>query len=145
MNLLYLSSASSPHKTRPLLSMRSKEEAHDYRYLPDPDLVPLVIDGEWVEAIRKSLPELPDARKKRYVRDFGLPGYDAGVLTNTRELADYFEDFSCDYTIRLKEVTILGFVCSGGIMGTQYLSFLISTRILFEPGFCGLKTQPSLF
>jgi aspartyl-tRNA(Asn)/glutamyl-tRNA(Gln) amidotransferase subunit B len=79
------------------LSMRSKEEAHDYRYLPDPDLVPLVIDGEWVEAVRKSLPELPDARKERYVRDFGLPGYDAGVLTNTRELADYFEDCLAGY------------------------------------------------
>ena len=79
------------------LSMRSKEEAHDYRYLPDPDLVPLVIDGEWVEAVKKSLPELPDARKERYVRDYGLPGYDAGVLTNTRELADYFEDCLAGY------------------------------------------------
>jgi len=79
------------------LSMRSKEEAHDYRYLPDPDLAPLVIDGEWVEAVRKSLPELPDARKERYVRDYGLPGYDAGVLTNTRELADYFEDCLAGY------------------------------------------------
>lgn len=73
------------------LSMRSKEQAHDYRYLPDPDLVPLVIEREWVEDIHRSLPELPDARRERYVRDYGLPGYDAGVLTNTKELADYFE------------------------------------------------------
>jgi len=73
------------------LPMRSKEEAHDYRYLPDPDLVPMVIDREWVEDIRRSLPELPDDRRDRYVRDYGLPAYDAGVLTNTKELADYFE------------------------------------------------------
>ncbi|MDD3654278.1 MAG: Asp-tRNA(Asn)/Glu-tRNA(Gln) amidotransferase subunit GatB [Desulfotomaculaceae bacterium] len=73
------------------ISMRSKEQAHDYRYMPDPDLVPLVIDREWVEEIRRSLPELPDDRKERYVREYGLPAYDAMVLTNTRELADYFE------------------------------------------------------
>lgn len=79
------------------LPMRSKEEAHDYRYLPDPDLVPLVIDREWVEEIKRSLPELPDARKERYEREFGLPRYDAGVLTNTRELADYFESCLAAY------------------------------------------------
>ncbi|MDD3654282.1 MAG: Asp-tRNA(Asn)/Glu-tRNA(Gln) amidotransferase subunit GatB [Desulfotomaculaceae bacterium] len=74
------------------LPMRSKEYAHDYRYLPDPDLVSMVIDREWVEEIKRSLPELPDDRKERYVREYGLPVYDAMVLTNTRELADYFED-----------------------------------------------------
>lgn len=74
------------------LSMRSKEHAHDYRYFPDPDLVPLVIQSEWVEDIRRSLPELPDARRERYEKEYGLPGYDAAVLTNTRELAEYFED-----------------------------------------------------
>lgn len=73
------------------LSMRSKEEAHDYRYFPDPDLVPMVIDREWVESVRDGLPELPDARRKRYVDEFGLSAYDAAVLTGTRELADYFE------------------------------------------------------
>lgn len=73
------------------LPMRSKEQAHDYRYFPDPDLVPLVIDRDWVEDIRLSLPELPDARRERYVREYGLPPYDAGVLTSTKELADYFE------------------------------------------------------
>jgi len=72
-------------------SMRGKEEAHDYRYFPDPDLLPLVIDEEWVERVRRSLPELPDARRTRFVRQFGLPSYDAGVLTADRELADYFE------------------------------------------------------
>jgi aspartyl-tRNA(Asn)/glutamyl-tRNA(Gln) amidotransferase subunit B len=72
-------------------SMRSKEEAHDYRYFPDPDLLPLVIDPSWVEAVQKTLPELPAARRARFVADFQLPDYDAGVLTSSRELADYFE------------------------------------------------------
>jgi len=73
------------------LSMRSKEEAHDYRYLPDPDLPPLVIDRAWVEAIKSELPELPDARRTRLVTAYGLPEYDAMVLTSSRELADYYE------------------------------------------------------
>jgi aspartyl-tRNA(Asn)/glutamyl-tRNA(Gln) amidotransferase subunit B len=72
-------------------SMRGKEEAHDYRYFPDPDLLPLVVDEGWVEQVRRSLPELPDARRARFVQQFGLPSYDAGVLTADRELADYFE------------------------------------------------------
>jgi aspartyl-tRNA(Asn)/glutamyl-tRNA(Gln) amidotransferase subunit B len=72
-------------------SMRGKEEAHDYRYFPDPDLLPLVIDPAWIERVRQSLPELPDARAARFVERFGLPAYDAGVLTSDRELADYFE------------------------------------------------------
>jgi aspartyl-tRNA(Asn)/glutamyl-tRNA(Gln) amidotransferase subunit B len=72
-------------------SMRGKEEAHDYRYFPDPDLLPLVIDEDWIERARRSLPELPDARAARFVERFGLPAYDAGVLTSDRELADYFE------------------------------------------------------
>ncbi len=74
------------------LSMRSKEEAHDYRYFPDPDLVPMVIERDWVEEIRASLPELPDQRKERYVRELGLSSYDAEVLTTTKEMADYFEE-----------------------------------------------------
>jgi aspartyl-tRNA(Asn)/glutamyl-tRNA(Gln) amidotransferase subunit B len=73
------------------LSMRSKEQAHDYRYFPDPDLVPMIIDRQWVERVRESLPELPDRRKARYVSEYGLPEYDAAVITSTRELADYFE------------------------------------------------------
>jgi aspartyl-tRNA(Asn)/glutamyl-tRNA(Gln) amidotransferase subunit B len=71
--------------------MRSKEEAHDYRYFPEPDLVPIVIDEEWVESIRKSLPELPQARKKRLMEDFGLPAYDAEVLTGSKALAEFFD------------------------------------------------------
>jgi aspartyl-tRNA(Asn)/glutamyl-tRNA(Gln) amidotransferase subunit B len=72
-------------------SMRGKEEAHDYRYFPDPDLVPLVISNDLVEDIRLSLPELPDLKRERYVRDLGLSVYDAEVLTAARELAEYFE------------------------------------------------------
>jgi aspartyl-tRNA(Asn)/glutamyl-tRNA(Gln) amidotransferase subunit B len=72
-------------------TMRSKEEAHDYRYFPDPDLVPLNLAADWIEELRKTLPELPAARQKRFVVDYGLPEYDAGVLTSSRALADYFE------------------------------------------------------
>ncbi|MEQ1654262.1 MAG: Asp-tRNA(Asn)/Glu-tRNA(Gln) amidotransferase subunit GatB [Nitrospira sp.] len=71
--------------------MRSKEEAHDYRYFPDPDLVPLKLDKEWIEGFRGSVPELPAARVARLVRDYGLPEYDAGVLTVSKGIADYFE------------------------------------------------------
>jgi aspartyl-tRNA(Asn)/glutamyl-tRNA(Gln) amidotransferase subunit B len=73
-------------------SMRSKEEAHDYRYFPDPDLPPLVLDAAWVEELRAGLPELPDARRERYGRDFGLSAYDAHVLVLEKETAAYFEE-----------------------------------------------------
>ncbi|AZV77542.1 Asp-tRNA(Asn)/Glu-tRNA(Gln) amidotransferase GatCAB subunit B [Parasedimentitalea marina] len=72
-------------------SMRSKEEAHDYRYFPDPDLLPLEIEQEWVDAIAATLPELPDAKKLRFISDFGLSDYDASVLTADVESAAYFE------------------------------------------------------
>jgi len=73
-------------------SMRGKEEAHDYRYFPDPDLLPLVIDEEWIETVRKKLPELPAEKKKRFVAEYGLPLYDAEILTSDRDLAEYFEN-----------------------------------------------------
>ena len=71
--------------------MRSKEFAHDYRYFPEPDLLPLAVDAAWQEKIRREMPELPAAKRARFVRDYGLTDYDAGVLTATRALADYFE------------------------------------------------------
>jgi aspartyl-tRNA(Asn)/glutamyl-tRNA(Gln) amidotransferase subunit B len=74
------------------VSMRGKEEAHDYRYFPDPDLVPLRIDEKWIEEIRKSLPELPDQKKGRFVKDYKIPEYDAEILTSTKAMANYFED-----------------------------------------------------
>jgi aspartyl-tRNA(Asn)/glutamyl-tRNA(Gln) amidotransferase subunit B len=72
-------------------SMRSKEEAHDYRYFPDPDLLPVTVDSRLIEEIRGSLPELPDARFKRFVEEYGIPAYDAEILTSSKEIADYFE------------------------------------------------------
>jgi aspartyl-tRNA(Asn)/glutamyl-tRNA(Gln) amidotransferase subunit B len=79
-----------PHKNR-THSMRGKEEAHDYRYFPDPDLLPLVIDADWIETVKTSLPELPADKKQRFVADYGLPSYDAQILTSDRNLAEYFE------------------------------------------------------
>lgn len=78
-------------------SMRSKEEAHDYRYFPDPDLVRITIDDEWKESIRATIPELPDAKKKRYAEEYGLSVYDAEVITSSIGLARLFEE-SLDYT-----------------------------------------------
>jgi aspartyl-tRNA(Asn)/glutamyl-tRNA(Gln) amidotransferase subunit B len=72
-------------------SLRSKEEANDYRYFPDPDLLPVTIDEQLIAQVRASLPELPDEKRERFVRDYALPAYDAGVLTVERPLADYFE------------------------------------------------------
>ncbi|MEE9165670.1 MAG: Asp-tRNA(Asn)/Glu-tRNA(Gln) amidotransferase subunit GatB [Nitrospinota bacterium] len=73
------------------IPMRTKEEAHDYRYFPDPDLVPIVVNDEWIKKIRKDLPELPDEKRKRFVKQYKIPEYDAGVLTSSRPLADYYE------------------------------------------------------
>jgi aspartyl-tRNA(Asn)/glutamyl-tRNA(Gln) amidotransferase subunit B len=73
------------------VSMRSKEEAHDYRYFPEPDLPPLEVPDGWVDEVRRTLPELPDARKRRLVTQYALPEYDAALLTQSRALADYFE------------------------------------------------------
>ncbi len=80
----------NPDKGR-TFSMRGKEEAHDYRYFPDPDLLPLVIDGDWIRQVKAGLPELPDRKKERFMSHYDLPAYDAGLLTSDRELADYFE------------------------------------------------------
>lgn len=78
-------------------SMRSKEEAHDYRYFPDPDLVPIVIDDAWIEEIRKTIPELPEQKRERFVSSYGIPEYDAGVLTSSKPLADYFEHCAAQF------------------------------------------------
>ncbi len=74
------------------LSMRGKEEAHDYRYFPDPDLVPLEVSEAWVEDVRGTLPELPAEKRRRFVDQYGIPEYDAGILTASRSLADYYEE-----------------------------------------------------
>ncbi|NPV54840.1 MAG: Asp-tRNA(Asn)/Glu-tRNA(Gln) amidotransferase subunit GatB [Firmicutes bacterium] len=77
--------------------MRSKEEAHDYRYFPEPDLVPMVIGREWVERVRGELPELPGARKERFIVEYGLPEYDADLITESRAMADFFEACARSY------------------------------------------------
>ncbi|MBE0478449.1 Asp-tRNA(Asn)/Glu-tRNA(Gln) amidotransferase subunit GatB [Candidatus Aerophobetes bacterium] len=78
-------------KKKKTFSMRGKEEAHDYRYFPEPDLLPLYIDDNWTERIKANLPELPQHRFDRFIHEYKLPSYDAGVLTESREIADYFE------------------------------------------------------
>ncbi|WP_426451482.1 Asp-tRNA(Asn)/Glu-tRNA(Gln) amidotransferase subunit GatB [Paenibacillus sp. S-38] len=102
------------------LSMRGKEQAHDYRYFPDPDLVALHISDEWKERVRASIPELPDARKKRYVSEYSLPSYDAEVITSQMKLADFFEE-SLKYTQDAKAVSnwimgeLLGYLNANGL------------------------------
>ncbi|MBP1157117.1 MULTISPECIES: Asp-tRNA(Asn)/Glu-tRNA(Gln) amidotransferase subunit GatB [unclassified Paenibacillus] len=86
------------------LTMRSKEQAHDYRYFPDPDLVSMHIDEEWKARVLASIPELPDARKKRYVDEYGLPSYDAEVITSSIKVADFFEE-SLNFTKDAKAVS----------------------------------------
>ncbi len=89
-------------------SMRSKEEAHDYRYFPDPDLLPVVLDEAWIEAIAASLPELPDAKKARFVEQYGLSDYDAGVLVAERASADYFEQAAQGHDAKLVANWVIG-------------------------------------
>jgi aspartyl-tRNA(Asn)/glutamyl-tRNA(Gln) amidotransferase subunit B len=72
-------------------SMRSKEEANDYRYFPDPDLLPVELDDKFLEQVRASLPELPEEKRQRFIEQYQLPEYDAGILTSSRDMADYFE------------------------------------------------------
>ncbi len=73
------------------VSMRSKEQAEDYRYFPDPNLVPIIVDPQMVAEIRESLPELPDAKRERYIKELGLPEYDAGIITSSKALAEFFD------------------------------------------------------
>jgi len=73
-------------------SMRSKEEAHDYRYFPEPDLVPVVVSEEWINEIKKTMPELPDQKIERFIKDYALPEYDADILTAEKELSEWFEE-----------------------------------------------------
>ena len=88
--------------------MRGKEEAHDYRYFPDPDLVPVVIDEAWIERVRAGLPELPDARRQRFAAGFDLPAEAADLLTGSRELADYFEAALASFANARKLANFIG-------------------------------------
>ena len=88
--------------------MRGKEEAHDYRYFPDPDLVPVEIDDAWIEEVRREMPELPEARQKRFTDVLGLPEYDAEILTASRQLADFFETVCAEYDNPKKVSNFIG-------------------------------------
>lgn len=107
--------------TRTTRLMRSKEEAHDYRYFPEPDLPPVILEESWIEDLRATLPELAIPRRRRFVEEYGIPEYDAGVLTESRELADYFEE-------------TVGHLSSGREGGAKGVSNLIMTEVLREIG-----------
>ena len=88
--------------------MRGKEEAHDYRYFPDPDLVPVEIDDAWIAQVQDEMPELPDARRQRFMEEMNLPEYDATILTASRDLADFFEAVLADYNNPKKVSNFIG-------------------------------------
>ncbi|HHY24212.1 MAG TPA: Asp-tRNA(Asn)/Glu-tRNA(Gln) amidotransferase subunit GatB, partial [Clostridiaceae bacterium] len=85
-------------------TMRSKEEAQDYRYFPEADIPPVIIDEEWIEDIRQSLPELPEARKNRYIQEYGIPSYDAGLITSSKVLSEFFEE-ACSKSTNVKAIS----------------------------------------
>ena len=89
-------------------SMRSKEDAHDYRYFPDPDLLPLVLDDAWVEGLKAGLPELPDAKRARFMAEYGLPPYDAGVLVADQETAEFYETVARGRDAKLAANWVMG-------------------------------------
>ena len=107
-------------------SMRSKEAANDYRYFPDPDLLPVLLEPAFVEAVRATLPELPDDKAARFVRDHGLSDYDAGVLTASRELAAFYEDV-------LRRVGSDPKLCANWVMGDLFAAINRTKTSIAEP------------
>jgi aspartyl-tRNA(Asn)/glutamyl-tRNA(Gln) amidotransferase subunit B len=93
------------------VSMRSKEEANDYRYFPEPDLQPLVVEKSWIHEIKSKMPELPEQRKERYMETYKLPEYDAGVITSDKDIANYFEKslslYSSNDPVKIKKASNL--------------------------------------
>ncbi|MFT8789559.1 Asp-tRNA(Asn)/Glu-tRNA(Gln) amidotransferase subunit GatB [Komagataeibacter saccharivorans] len=89
-------------------SLRSKEDAHDYRYFPDPDLLPLVVEQEWVDELERALPELPDDKRDRFIRQYGIPRYDASVLVAEQAIADYYEEVAKGRDARLAANWVTG-------------------------------------
>ncbi len=134
-------------------SMRGKEDAHDYRYFPDPDLVPLIVDDAWIESVKREMPELPDARKQRFIKEYQLSDYDAEVLTATRQLADYYETAAANLKDK-KQVAnwimgpVLGLIKSQGLsieaiaVSPDSLSELLS---LVEAGKLNAGTAKAVF
>ena len=112
--------------------MRSKEDAHDYRYFPDPDLLPLSLDKELIEKIKKDLPELPDQKKERFIKDYSLSAYEANVLVSEKEISDYFEEVVKTSDIKLAKNWIIGdFFAS--LESLKYIVFPLSPITSF-PG-----------
>ncbi|MEW6378473.1 MAG: Asp-tRNA(Asn)/Glu-tRNA(Gln) amidotransferase subunit GatB [bacterium] len=135
------------------VSMRSKEEAHDYRYFPEPDLVPLQVTPEWIEQIRSSLPELPEAKVERFIRDYQIPRYDAEVLSASQSLADYYEQcvtlFPHPKVVSnwvmgdiLRELNSRNIDISNNPVGPQALAELLK---MIEQGIISNKIAKSLF
>jgi aspartyl-tRNA(Asn)/glutamyl-tRNA(Gln) amidotransferase subunit B len=108
-------------KSGATVSMRSKEQAHDYRYFPEPDLAPIEIDEKFLEEIKKSLVELPSARKKRFIEKFGLSEYDAGVLTSEKSLADYFEKSIKNKENNIPAIKMNANWIMGGLLGRLHI------------------------
>ncbi len=115
---------------------RSKEAAHDYRYFPEPDLPPLLISRAWVEEIRATLPELPDAKRDRFLYDYGLSRYDATILTNDRGVADYFEDCVLEGELRDEDVVLAQTTCNwikGELFYLMKLNAVEGDEIIIRP------------
>ena len=134
-------------------TMRSKEEANDYRYFPEPDLVPIVVSPEWIEEIRATLPELPDARKHRLMKDHGLSAYDADMITLTRAMADYF-DAVMEHAEDAKAVTnwlmgdVSAYLNNNGITISQFAvkpEDLAHLLVLINKGVVSGKLAKSVF
>ena len=110
-----------------ILPMRNKEEAHDYRYFPDPDLLPLELSDKFVENIKKNIPELPDERKSRYIKNYSLSSYDASVLTAEKETSNYFDNvINSNEDLRLFPKIIVNWITS------ELFSFLKKENIKIE-------------
>lgn len=108
--------------------MRSKEEAHDYRYFPEPDLVPIEVSKEWIDEIKNKVPEMPEKRKTRFATQYSLPDYDAGVLTSDKKLADYFEE---------------AVICGGGGVSPKLISNWVMAELLRELNNSGIAVNKS--
>jgi aspartyl-tRNA(Asn)/glutamyl-tRNA(Gln) amidotransferase subunit B len=112
-------------------SLRSKEDAHDYRYFPDPDLLPLVLEEDWVAALKADLPELPDEKRARFVRDYGLPAYDSGVLVADQVTADFYETVAKGRDARLAANWVTGdFFAALNRTGTTIETIPVSSAAL---------------
>ncbi|GMV49590.1 MAG: Aspartyl/glutamyl-tRNA(Asn/Gln) amidotransferase subunit B [Nitrospirae bacterium] len=133
--------------------MRSKEEAHDYRYFPDPDLVPMNLSAEWIDGLRKELPELPSAKQQRFIEQFALPEYDAGILISSKALAGYFEACVALYpqpkTVSnwvmgelLRELKHAGIEADASLLSPQRLVELLT---LVDQGTISLKVAREIF